>query len=192
MRPRRRRFVWSVPIEHEVDEEITAHLELQTRRYIERGMTEAEARAAALARFGDINMVRDECQGIRREMEADVRRAELLSELRQDAAFAIRTMRASPLFTAVVFITIAIGVGANTAIFSVVDAVLLRSLPYQHADRTYLLWNGNADNASHTSVAVQALQSSVPPQRTAARQAWWSLPSREASSGRPGRRTSAS
>jgi len=154
MRPRRRRFFWSVPIEREVDEEITAHLELQTRRYIERGMTEAEARAAALARFGDINTVRDECQDIRREMEADVRRAELLSELRQDAAFAIRTMRASPLFTAVVLLTIAIGIGANTAIFSVVDAVLLRSLPYRHADATYLLWNGNAKNASHTAVAV--------------------------------------
>jgi putative ABC transport system permease protein len=154
MRSRRRRFFWPVPIEREVDEEIAAHIELQTRRYVERGMTERDARDAALKRFGNINQVRDECQDIRREMEVDVRRAETLDELRQDAAFAIRTMRASPLFTLVALLTIAIGVGANTAIFSVVDAVLLRSLPYQHGDRTYMLWNGNAENASTTAVAV--------------------------------------
>jgi putative ABC transport system permease protein len=154
MRSRRRRFFWPVPIEREVDEEIAAHLELQTRRYIERGMTEREARDAALKRFGNVTEVRDECQDIRREMEANVRRAETMEELRQDAAFAMRTMRASPLFTLVALLTIAIGVGANTAIFSVVDAVLLRSLPYQNGDRTYLLWNGNAENASTTAVSV--------------------------------------
>jgi putative ABC transport system permease protein len=154
MRSRRRRLFWPVPIAREVDEEIAAHLELQTHRYVARGMTEADARAAALERFGDINNVRDECQDIRREMEATVRRAETLEELRQDAAFAIRTMRASPLFTLVALLTMAIGIGANTAIFSVVDAVLLRSLPYRHGDRTYLLWNGNAENASTTAVAV--------------------------------------
>src|SRR5205085_1903780 len=68
--------------------------------------------------------------------------------------YAVRTMRANPLFTLVALTTIAIGVGANTAIFSVVDAVLLRGLPYQHAARTYLLWNGNAANASHTAISI--------------------------------------
>src|SRR5512144_3017359 len=99
MRFRRRRLFWPVPIEREVDEEIAAHLELQTRRYMERGLTEAHARAAAMRRFGDIDQVRDECRDIRRDMEATARRAEFLEELRQDAAFAARTMRANPLFT---------------------------------------------------------------------------------------------
>jgi putative ABC transport system permease protein len=138
---RLRGLFWPVPIETEVDEEIAAHIDLLTRRYVASGMSEGAARAAALRRFGDADRVRAECRGIRHDMEADVRRAELHQDLRMDAAFALRTLRRSPLFTLVALLTIAIGVGSNTAIFSVVQAVLVRPLPYRHAERVVLLWN---------------------------------------------------
>ncbi|HEY4218553.1 MAG TPA: ABC transporter permease [Gemmatimonadaceae bacterium] len=138
---RRRRFFWHVPVDTEVEEEIAAHIALQTQRYVSAGIAESEARARALGRFGDLEQVRSECKDIRQHMEADVRRAEFADELRQDARFAFRTLRKNPLFTVVAALTIALGVGANTAIFSVVDAVLLRSLPYPNAERTVFIDN---------------------------------------------------
>jgi putative ABC transport system permease protein len=140
-RLRSRALFWRVPVETEVDEEIAGHIALQVHRYMARGMSEADARATALARFGDAERVRAECTTIRHHMEAEVRRTEYLSELRQDLLFALRTLRKNPIFTAVAVLTIAIGVGANTAIFSVIDAVLLTAPPYRHADRTVVLFN---------------------------------------------------
>src|SRR5919108_3817814 len=147
--------LWPLPIEKEVDEELAAHIELQVKRFMDGGMSEAEARAAALRRFGDVAHIRDECRGIRRKMEVDMRRAELRQELRMDAVFTIRTLRKSPAFLLVALLTIALAVGANTAIFSVVHAVLLRPLPYRHAERTVVLWNSYAPGgSSYTSVAA--------------------------------------
>ena len=135
MRSRLRSFFWRVPVTTEVNEELEAHLELQTARYIREGMTPEAARARAIERFGNSSSVRDECTDIRQDMETDMRRSELLEELKQDAMFALRGFRRAPLFTAVALLTIAIGVGANTAIFSVVNTVLLRPLPYPNAER---------------------------------------------------------
>jgi predicted permease len=151
---RLRRVFWPVSVEREIADELSAHLELQTRRFIAAGMSEADARAAARMRFGDVDRVRDECRDIRTQMETDMRRAELVEDLRLDARFAIRTLRRAPLFTTVAVITIALGVGANTAIFSVLEAVLLRPLPYRFADRVEMIWNGNTESAARTAVAV--------------------------------------
>ncbi|HEX6631515.1 MAG TPA: ABC transporter permease, partial [Gemmatimonadaceae bacterium] len=141
----RRAPFWPLPAEREVDEELADHLELQTRRYVAAGMSPDAARAAALRRFGNVAGVRDECHTIRHQMEADVRRSELVHDLRQDAAFAVRTLRASRGFAVVALLTLAIGIGATTAIFSVVSSVLLRALPYTHADRVVTIANGSAD-----------------------------------------------
>ena len=152
---RLRRAFFPVSIEREIADELRAHLELQTRRYVAEGMSENAARAAARQRFGDIERVRDECKDIRDDMEADMERAELGQELRMDVAFTLRTLRRSPLFTTVAVATIALAIGANTAIFSVVNAVLLRSLPYRNADRVAMIWNSNSRTTiSHTAVAV--------------------------------------
>ena len=71
-----------------------------------------------------------------------------------DVEFAFRTLGRSPLFAAVAVVTMALAIGANTAIFSVLDAVLLRDLPYRHADRIEMVWNTNAQSAvSRTAVA---------------------------------------
>jgi putative ABC transport system permease protein len=145
---RLRRLFWPVPVETEVDEEIAAHIELQTKRYTDAGMADADAGSLALQRFGNLDRVRDECKDIRHHMEADVRRAELTEELRQDARFAFRTFFKNPLFAAVALLTIALGIGANTAIFSVVDAVLLRSLPYRNADRNVVLWHSYSESST--------------------------------------------
>ena len=141
MKSRLRRFFWRVPVEKEVTEEIEAHIELQTARYIREGLSPEAARAKATARFGDRGMVADECRDIRNDMENDMRRSELREDLRQDAVFALRGFRRAPLFTLVALVTIAIGVGANTAIFSVVNTVLLRPLPYPNAERNVTIFN---------------------------------------------------
>jgi predicted permease len=146
MKRRLRHLFWRVPVQTEVDEELAAHIELQTQRYIREGIPPEEARARAVARFGDASTVREECTGIREGMEKDLRRSELREEIRQDAVFALRGFRRAPLFTAVALVTIAIGVGANTAIFSVVNTVLLRPLPYPNAERIVTLNNAYRGN----------------------------------------------
>src|SRR4051812_27592252 len=135
MKSRLRSFFWRVPVETEVNEELEAHIELQTRRYIREGLSPDEARTRAIDRFGDASAIRHQCTDIRQDMETDMKRSEFREELRQDAVFALRGFRRAPLFTLVALVTIAIGVGANTAIFSVVNTVLLRPLPYPNADR---------------------------------------------------------
>jgi putative ABC transport system permease protein len=132
---------WRVPVTTEVNEELEAHIELQTQRFIREGMTPEAARARAMSRFGDRNSVSAECTDIRQHMEDDMRRSEFFEELRQDAVFAIRGFRRAPLFTLVALLTIAIGIGTNTAIFSVVNTVLLRPLPYPNADRGIVIFN---------------------------------------------------
>ncbi|MEP6764000.1 MAG: ABC transporter permease [Gemmatimonadaceae bacterium] len=132
---------WRVKPETEVDDEIAAHIELQTQRFIASGKSEADARALALSRFGNTNEVRAECTDIRQRLETKVRRTEYFAELSQDLHFAFRSLRKSRVFTVVALLTIAIGVGANTAIFSVIDAVLLRSSPYANAERSMVLFN---------------------------------------------------
>ena len=152
---RLRRVFFPVSIEREIADELRAHIELQTRRFVAEGMSETEARAAARERFGDIERVRAECKDIRDDMETKMERAELRQELRMDLAFTMRTLRRAPLFTTVAVATLALAVGANTAIFSVVNAVLLHSLPYRHADRVEMIWNNySRTTASFTAVAV--------------------------------------
>ena len=141
MKSRLRHLFWRVPVETEVNEELEAHIELQTRRYVREGLSPEEARARAVARFGDASAIRHQCTDIRHDMETDIKRSEFREEIRQDAVFALRGFRRTPLFTIVALATIAIGVGANTAIFSVVNTVLLRPLPYPNADRNVTIFN---------------------------------------------------
>lgn len=155
---RLRRLFWRLPIDREVDEELAQHLELQARRFEQQGMPHAAARAMAVRRFGDVATVRHSCLALAHDLEDHMNRRELVHELRQDVGYAGRVLRKSPLFTLVAVATLAIGIGANTAIFSVVRAVLLRSLPYQHAARTVAIWNRYNQGGSQNTTAIAAAE----------------------------------
>jgi predicted permease len=142
--------LWRPSVDDEVDGELEFHLEMRTREYMERGMPRAQAREAALRKFGDFRRARRECRALGRQRERQMRIVEYFSELRQDAAFSIRQMLAVPAFTLVAVVTLAIGIGATTAIFSAVNAVVLRPLPVPEPDRLVVVsstWRQFQDGA---------------------------------------------
>src|SRR4051794_41134198 len=99
---------------------------MRRRELMARGHSEADATREALERFGDLKRARRECRAIGHQREQRMRLVQYLSELRQDAFFSARQMIAAPAFTVVAVATLALGIGATTAIFSAVQAVVLR------------------------------------------------------------------
>src|SRR5689334_9815401 len=119
----------------EVDDELAFHIEMRTRQLVAKGLTAEQARREALRQFGDMTSVRQDCLTMDQQRERAVHRANLFADLRQDIGFSLRTLRRNPSFTALVVLTLAIGIGANTAIFTLIDAVLLRTLPVREAEQ---------------------------------------------------------
>ena len=117
-------------------DEIDAHVALETDRLVAEGMDPAAARAAARRGFGNVTRAR--------ELFHEARRVMWIEQLRQDSRYALRAFRRAPGFTAVALITLAVAIGMTTAIFSVVDHVLLRPLPLPHVDRLIRLFESNA------------------------------------------------
>jgi putative ABC transport system permease protein len=126
--------LWKASVENEVDAEFEFHVEMRTREYIARGMDPAAARAAAIAKFGDIAGVNAECRNIGNQRERKMVTTEYLGELAHDVRFTLRQLLKAPGFTIVAVITLALGVGATTAIFSAVESVVLRPFPYPRPD----------------------------------------------------------
>src|SRR2546430_163942 len=127
-------FRWT-RADQELDEELRDHLDRKTEEYVGQVMTREEAHRRARIDLGGIEQTKEKCR--------DARRVNWIQDLVQDLRFGLRTLRKSPGFTAVVVVTLALGIGANTAIFTLIDSVMLKSLPVANPKQLYRLGDNN-------------------------------------------------
>src|SRR2546425_9979044 len=114
-------------LDKDLDSELRTHLEMLTEENIRKGMTSDEAHHAARRAFGGVEQTK--------ELYRDQRSIQFLDALAQDLRFALRGLGKRPGFAMVAILTFALGIGSTTAVFSVVDRILFRSLPYHHDER---------------------------------------------------------
>jgi len=137
----------------DADEELRFHLEMRLRDYRAQGMSEEEARRAASERLGDVEAIRREVTELdsRARRRSEVR--ERISEVAHDVRYGVRTLVGAPGFAATAAATLAVGIGATTAIFSLVHAVLLAPLPYAQPDRLVRVWETSPQGAERNVVS---------------------------------------
>ena len=127
-------------IRADIDDEIRFDIDMRARDLVRQGIDDGEAQARAAREFGDLNATRRYCEDTDMQIEADARRSNFLEDVRADLAIALRAMRRTPMFAAVVLLTLALGIGANTAVFSVVRRVLITPLPFRAPEQLYRLY----------------------------------------------------
>ncbi|HEX5323963.1 MAG TPA: ABC transporter permease, partial [Capsulimonadaceae bacterium] len=123
-------------LDDELDKELRFHLERQREEYVARGMPVESARRAAVLRLGGIENIEEECR--------DMRHTDLIDNARNDFRYTLRALGRSPGFTLVMVLTLALAIGANSAIFSVIRGVLLRHLPYPQQERLVRIFLSSA------------------------------------------------
>ncbi|AHG89258.1 permease [Gemmatirosa kalamazoonensis] len=148
---RRYRRLFGSDVRADVDDELRYHLDMRAQELIDRGTPPESARAEALRAFGDLQAVSAECVTLGEAHDRERDRREWLGELRQDVTYAVRQLLREPAFTAIAVLTLALGIGATTAIFSAVRSVVLRPFPFAHPERVMMvseLWPGNNGSVS--------------------------------------------
>src|SRR5881275_697011 len=118
-------------VEKDLSDELRDHLERKTEEYRARGMTQEEAYRRAQLNLGGIEQTKEKCR--------DARRVNWIQDFVQNLHYSVRTLRKSSGFTLIAALTLAFGIGANTAVFSVVESVLLRPLPFQNSERLFAI-----------------------------------------------------
>lgn len=131
---------WGARVEADVDEELQFHIEMRTREYVARGMSERDARAAAVERLGTLTAARNACLTIGHRRQRRMTRAQTIDAFAQDLQYSLRTLGRQKAWTVVALLTLALGIGASTAVFSVVNSLVLNPLPYPHANRVAMVW----------------------------------------------------
>ena len=134
--------LWPEDVESEIDDELRYHLEMRTRDYEARGLPREHAVREANRRFGNVNTVRYECRRLS-NLSPSPKGNRLMTDWLFDVRYTLRSLAKSPIFSAVVILTLALGIGATTAIFSVVEGVLLEPFPYRESDRLVMLWEND-------------------------------------------------
>ena len=145
-----RSIVRAATLERGLDEEIRFHLDQQTEKNRRAGMSPDEARRQALIRFGGVERVK--------ESTRDEIRPALLDDSVRDLRHGFRVLRRAPGFTAAALVTLALGIGATSAIFSVVRTVMLEPLPYREPDRIVAVWETNRGGTSRNVIAAGQLR----------------------------------
>ena len=147
-RARLRALIRPRAADRELVDEIRFHIELETEKNRRLGMSADDARRVAVAHFGGVQRVREE--------HHDVRRPHWIEDFAGDARFAVRSLRRTPGLAAAAIVTLALGIGANAAIFSAVNAVVLQPLPMPHAERLVMLWEENPEKNWYKQTAAPA------------------------------------
>ncbi len=134
-----------VAVYRDIDEELQYHVDRRTDELTEAGTEQAAAREQAIREFGNVAAIRHECRRIGRSKQRRMRLTEFSDTVRQDAAFALRQFLRNPAFSLLAVVTLGLGIGATTSVFSVVNGILLRPLPFPDSDRLVRLYATERD-----------------------------------------------